>query len=157
MQSQWAYHLACYAATCGIICFGPPTDTEEIFVLLDEWVPRRERLDHDESLAELARIYLHGHGPATADDLAWWCGLGKTECKKAISLIAQEVQAIESDGKIYYHFPLHSLGDEAKSLRLLSGFDEYFLGYKDRSRVADTSHHKNLFSTNGIFFPLILE
>ena len=40
MQTQWMYHLACYAATRGLICFGPPTTKEETFVLLDEWVTK---------------------------------------------------------------------------------------------------------------------
>ena len=41
--------------------------------------------------------------------------------------------------------------------RLLWGFDEYFLGYKDRSIVANTEDHGQLFTMNGIFFPLILQ
>ena len=40
MQTQWTYHLACYAATRGLICFGPPSEKEETFVLLNEWVPK---------------------------------------------------------------------------------------------------------------------
>ena len=41
--------------------------------------------------------------------------------------------------------------------RLLWGFDEYFLGYKDRSLVAERESQNKLFTTNGIFFPLILQ
>ena len=48
-------------------------------------------------------MYLRGHGGATVDDLAWWCGLGKTECKKAIALIEKELEKIEYNGKIYYY------------------------------------------------------
>jgi hypothetical protein len=44
----------------------------------------------------------------------------------------------------------------SSTLRLLGGFDEYFIGYKDRSPVADTQHHGKLFTQNGIFFPLLL-
>lgn len=156
MQTQWMYHLACYAATRGLICFGPPTAKEETFVLLDEWVEKWPTRNREEELAELARIYFRGHGGATLDDLAWWCGLGKTLCKEAVSLIEKELEKVEYEGKIYYHFPCtpHHLDG---STRLIWGFDEYFLGYKDRSPIADIAHHGKLFTSNGIFFPIILE
>lgn len=73
MQTQWTYHLACYAASRGLICFGPPTEKEETFVLLDEWIGTSKSLNKDEQLATLARMYFRAHGPATLDDLAWWC------------------------------------------------------------------------------------
>ena len=94
MQTQRVYHLACYAATRKLICFGPPTEKEETFVLLDEWVKKPKNLTRDEQLAELARTYIRGHGPATVDDLARWCGLGKTDCKNAIASVAQEFETI---------------------------------------------------------------
>ncbi|MBP7885004.1 winged helix DNA-binding domain-containing protein [Patescibacteria group bacterium] len=75
MQTQRVYHLCCYAATRKLICFGPPTDKEETFVLLDERVAKPKILTHDEQLATLARMYIRSHGPATVDDLARWTGL----------------------------------------------------------------------------------
>jgi hypothetical protein len=157
MQTQWVYHLACYAATHGLICFWPPTEKEETFVLLDEWVPRSPVLNHDEQLAELARMYIRWHGPATADDLAWWCGLGKSECKKAITFIEKELEKIEQNWKSYYFFQNNLSPVPSEHIKLLGGFDEYFLGYKDRSPVADIAHHDKLFTMNGIFFSLILK
>lgn len=155
MQTQWTYHLACYAATCWLICFGPPTEKEETFVLLDEWIPAQPELTHEEKLSKLARMYIRGHWPATADDLAWWCGIGKTECKKAIALIEKELSMLVQNGKTYYYF--ESEKKWTSGLRLLGGFDEYFLGYKDRTPVADLEHHGKLFTVNGIFFPLIVQ
>jgi hypothetical protein len=58
MQTQRVYHLACYAATRKLICFGPPTEKEETFVLLDERVKNPKILSHDEQLAELGRMYI---------------------------------------------------------------------------------------------------
>jgi hypothetical protein len=155
MQAQRVYHLPCFAATSKLICFGPPIEKEETFVLLDERVPKHKILTHDEQLANLANMYITGHGPATVDDLARWCGLGKTECKKAISLIADECEIIDYQGKIYY-YKLAQKKVSSNCVRLLWWFDEYFLWYKDRSIVADIQHHGKLFTTNGIFFPLII-
>ncbi len=199
MQTQWTYHLSCYAGTIGLICFWPPTDREETFVLTNEWIKESKSLNHDEQLAELALMYFRGHSPATIDDLAWWCGLEKTECRKAVNLIEKELEKIEYNGKVYYSTASHHglISDASTShsrhieqseisiqrnldpsfhsgwrtwkledietrsawhtLRLIGGFDEYFLGYRDRSIVADIEHHSQLFTTNGIFFPLILQ
>lgn len=157
MQTQWTYHLACYAATRGLICFGPPTEKEETFVLLEEWIPKFGELSRDERLAELARTYFRSHSPATVDDLAWWCGLGKTECKTAISLISNELETLNENGKTYYFSKNGGFSQKSEEIRLLGGFDEYFLGYKDRSPVADVEHHGKLFTSNGIFFPLVMK
>lgn len=158
MQTQWTYHLACYAATKWLICFGPPTDKEETFVLLDEWVKKpKKQLSPDEQLSELARMYIRGHGPCTVDDLARWCGLWKTICKKAVDSISNELKTIEYNGKIYYYLATLKKPSKSDIVQLLWWFDEYFLWYKDRSIVADVVHHEKLFTTNGIFFPLILK
>lgn len=157
MQTQWTYHLACYAATSGLICFGPPTQKEETFVLLEEWVPKMPALTRDEQLAELARKYFRAHGAATVDDLAWWCGLGKTDCKAAVSMITEELETLEENGKTYYFSKTAGVSESSDEIRLLGGFDEYFLGYKDRSPVANVEHHGKLFTSNGIFFPLVMK
>lgn len=158
MQTQWVYHLACYAATRGLICFGAPDGHDDTFVLLDEWVPPTKPLTRDAQLAELARMYVRGHGPATAADLAWWSGLGKGDCTKALSSIENECETCEMPGGTRgYFYALDTTHMHRKaSVRLLGGFDEYFLGYKDRSPVADIAHHGKLFTMNGIFFPLVL-
>lgn len=156
MQTQWMYHLSCYAGTLGLICFGPPTEKEETFVLTDEWVKDSKNLNHDEQLAELADMYFRGHSPATIDDLAWWCGLGKTECKKAVNIIEKSLEKFEYNGKVYFSFPTSKNCWDTR-LKFIGGFDEYFLGYKDRSIVADVEHHSRLFTSNGIFFPLIIQ
>lgn len=158
MQTQRVYHLACYAATKWLICFGPPTEKEETFVLLDDRVKKpKKSLSHDEQLAELARMYIRWHGPSTVDDLARWCGLGKTICKKAIDSISDELKIIEYNSKIYYYMATLKKPNKFEVIQLLWWFDEYFLWYKDRSIVADTKHHGKLFTINGIFFPLILK
>lgn len=156
MQTQWTYHLTCYAGTLGLICFWAPTDKEESFVLLDEWIPEKKVFSDEEAMKEIAHAYFRGHSPATVDDFAWWTGLGKTECKKAIESISSDLNTIEHEGKKY--FCLKTIKEiEPNWLHFISGFDEYFLGYKDRSIVADTAHYEKLFTKNGIFFPLIVQ
>ena len=49
--------------------------------------------DRDAALAELARRYLRGHGPATAADLATWSGLGLRAARAGLAAIAGELAA----------------------------------------------------------------
>lgn len=157
MQTQRVYHLACYAATRKLICFGPPTEKEETFVLLDQRASNPLKLNQDEQLATLATMYLTGHGPATVDDLARRSGLGKTLCKQAIASITDQCEVIQYNDKTYYSIPLSQKTIQKDTLLLLPWFDEYFLWYKDRSIVADTTHYEKMFTKNGIFFPLIVQ
>lgn len=119
MQTQWVYHLACYAATRKLICFGPPTEKEETFVLLDERVPNPLQLTYDEQLAALATMYIRGHGPVTVDDLARWTGLGKIVCKQAITSIANECETIEYNGKTCYYIPSKHKNTQQHDVKLL--------------------------------------
>src|SRR3954447_17797292 len=54
---QRGYHLLWYLAQTGTLCLGPLRDGDQLFVLLDEWVPAPRRLPRDEALAELALRY----------------------------------------------------------------------------------------------------
>jgi hypothetical protein len=84
--------------------------------------------DRAVALAELARRYLRGHGPATAADLAAWSGLGLRDARAGLAAIAGEV-VVDGD--------LVDLAGRAESApappRLLPAFDPYLLGWKDRS------------------------
>lgn len=119
METQRVYHLACYAATRKLICFGPPTEKEETFVLLDERVPNPLQLTYDEQLAALATMYIRGHGPVTVDDLARWTGLGKTVCKQAIASVASECETMEYNGKTYYYIPTKQSNIHQHEVKLL--------------------------------------
>jgi len=92
---------------------------------LDERIPKPPKRTSDEVLAELARMYIRSHGPATVDDLAWWTALPKGICKQAISLAEKEFEMEEVGGKKYYYTPQKS--KQKSSLYLLGGFDEYFI------------------------------
>jgi hypothetical protein len=114
----------------------------EHFVLLDEWVRRPRRLEGDEALGALAARYFQGHGPASLEDFSFWSGLPKGEAKRAQE-IAGPPQAHEGAG----------LPDAL----LLPGFDEYFLGYADRSASLEPQHFDRVVpGGNGVFLALVV-
>jgi hypothetical protein len=114
----------------------------EHFVLADEWIPRARRLQGDEALGELATRYLRGHGPASLEDFAFWAGLPKGEAKRALE-IAGPAPEVEAAG--------------VPEALLLPGFDEYFLGYADRSPCLEQQHFERIVpGGNGVFLPMLL-
>ena len=122
------------------ICFGPKRGKQPTFVLLDEWIPEPSKKTREESLAELARRYFRGHGPATAADLMWWSGLTMKEVNEAIALAGQTDGRWQmADGTTNRHLPsaIRHLSSKKAPVRLLPPFDEFTVGYKDRSAIID--------------------
>ena len=68
-------HVLFRATLDGLIVRGPMIGREHAFALVADWLGERPKIDRDRALAELARRYLAGHGPADDRDLAKWAQL----------------------------------------------------------------------------------
>ena len=159
-KGQRGYHLLWYMAQAGLICLGPLENKEQTFVLLDEWVPHARELSAEEGLAELARRYFTSHGPATLQDFAWWAGITLTNARTGLEAVKALLQMQRSsDGQLYWLAQDAPEGsrDKQVGIFLLPGFDEYLLGYKDRSAVLAIEHAQKVVpGNNGVFFPMIV-
>lgn len=123
--------------------------------LLEEWVPRPRRLDPDEALREFALRYMLGHGPATARDFAWWSSLTLTDARAGLAAAAAELDTVEVDGETYYLRP--GLEPAARAVHLLPGFDEFVLGYTDRTAQLPKQHFLTIVpGGNGVFLSTIV-
>ncbi len=58
------YHATFLAAVRGLVVRGPVRGKDHLYVLVRDWLGEPPRVDRDAALAELARRYLAGHGPA---------------------------------------------------------------------------------------------
>jgi hypothetical protein len=136
-EGQRSYHILGYLAQKGVICLGVREGKQQTFVLFDEWVAESRRLERDEALAEIARRYFTSHGPATLQDFVWWTGLAAAEAKAGLEMVKAELMKEEIDGKHYWFSPLSVPAgeDEPPIACLLPNYDEYMIGYKDRSAV----------------------
>lgn len=155
---QRGYHILWWAAQTGLICFGPRQGKQDTFVWLDDWLPAGPALNRDESLAELARRYFTGHGPATLQDFMWWTGLAAADARAAVEMVKAQLAQEELDGQTYW-FSAAAAGKKTATPAafLLPPFDEYLLGYRDRSAVLDPAHAgKVVPGANGMFKPLIV-
>jgi hypothetical protein len=155
---QRGYHLLVRSAQDGLICFGVRRGRQHTFALLDEWIPQTQPLARDEALAELARRYVASHGPATLQDLARWAGLTQAEVRIGLEGAGKTVVRETVAGQDYWMStaPPALPGDVERAF-LLPGFDEYLLGYGDRSAVLDPAFAQRICpGGNGMFSPTIV-
>jgi hypothetical protein len=138
VTGQRGYHLLWYLTQTGTLVLGPTDGAEQLFVLAGEWITCPRRLDTAEALAELALRFFRGHGPATVADLARWAGLRITDARAGLAQVRDRLAAVDVGGIEHLLDPatpdlLAACRREAEGVFLLPGFDEFVLGYADRS------------------------
>lgn len=155
---QRGYHILWWAALEGLICFGLQDGKQQTFVLLDEWVPKTKVMGRDQALAELAGRYFTSRGPATLQDFVWWSGLKVTEARAGLKAAASQLEQLTVDGQTYWMAPnTANVSGKRQKMYLLPGFDEYMLGYKDRSAILDPQHSSRIVPwNNGMFSSTIV-
>jgi hypothetical protein len=156
---QRGYHLLWYASQRGVTCIAPNIGTEQTFVLLDEWAPEQHRPDRDEALATIALRYFRSHGPTTRRDFTGWTGLPAVDAKRGIAATGDGLATVRCGGTEMHLDPalLDTPAHKAREVLALPGFDEYLLGYKDRSLMLADEHKQAIVpGGNGVFQPTIV-
>ncbi|MGN9775895.1 winged helix DNA-binding domain-containing protein [Micromonospora sp. H33] len=151
---QRGYHLLSYASLRGVTCLAPSVGTEQTFALLDEWAPEPHRPERDEALALLAHRYVRSHGPVTAREFAGWTGLTLTDARRGIAAAGEALAPVRVDGAdaVVDAALLDAAPRRVDDLLVLPGFDEYLLGYRDRSLMVDPAHADAIVpGGNGVF------
>jgi len=138
-----------------LIISGPLVDGEITYALFDARVKKREDLPREEAAARLAQRYFTSHGPATLEDFIWWSGLKTSEARQAFAAVANNF-CTETFGGLTYLMPQKFLPASAKTC-LLPGFDEFIIGYTDRSAMLGKDIAARVISRNGIFRPTIVQ
>ncbi|MCS6710633.1 AlkZ family DNA glycosylase [Brachybacterium sp. EF45031] len=159
------YHLLVHLISTGVAAYGPTDGRDHHVVLAAQWLPTGSDLegrfdgDRTAAAAELLRRYLLSRGPATLRDAAWFTKLPLTLLRRAFSLIRDDVEDAGPDaaGEMRFQAPgltqrVQQLGSQADRLFLLPGFDEFVLGYRDRTDHVQAEHHPLLVpGNNGVF------
>jgi hypothetical protein len=154
---QRGAHLIFMLAHAGVTCLGPFRGKEQLFVLLDDWAPASEPVaDRDEALATVALRYFRSHGPATVEDLAWWTKLTLTDARRGTAAVRDQLATLSVDGRDFLASPdtteLGSPTSSARTVVTLPGFDEFILGYTDRSAALAAEHSQLIVpGNNGMF------
>ena len=137
-STQRLAHLMMRAELDGLVCSGALKGKQSTYALLEERVPAAPPMQREEALAELARRYFATRGPATVHDFAWWSGLAMADAKRGIESVQSEFRKQVMDGATYW---LREDAMPAKPRRavahLLPNYDEYFIGFRDRSAIGE--------------------
>ena len=149
-------HIVMQAELDGVICSGARRGKQFTYALLDERVPASPALSRDEALAELARRYFTGHGPAQLQDFAWWSGLTVADARRGLAIVERDLTRDVVDAKTYW-FSTSSRGAAAsRSAYLLPLYDEYLIAYKDRSAARDLSRRTRVVSRDPFSAPIVV-
>jgi hypothetical protein len=151
VAGQALVHLLFRTSLRGHVLRGPVIGAEHAFVLVEDWLggPLVPPVDRDAALAELARRYLVGHGPADDRDLARWAGIPVGEARRGLAGVRGLVErpdglvALSAASRVAVPPP-----------RLLGPFDPLLLGWADRSPVV--GEQPGLVTDNGLFRPFAL-
>ncbi|WP_382309968.1 winged helix DNA-binding domain-containing protein [Herbiconiux sp. UC225_62] len=161
--AQRGVHIIWWLAHDGLLCWGPTRGTQQALVLLDEWAPptRDPHPDRDQSLAEFVLRYVTGHGPATLKDFCWWSKTTVTDAQRGLALVRDRLVETEIDGVSYWmRDPAGappSPPRKSSAVHALPGFDEYLLGYQDRSHALPAEFAGRIVpGNNGMFLPMIV-
>lgn len=139
------YHLVSTLAISGVLHLGRFEGKEQLV--------ERARVSTEEESAFLARIALAfyaARGPATTDDLAWWTKLPKSLLRPAIEAV-EGLERVSVEGRQMRYLDDGAVGLEVPRELVVPAFDEWILGYQDRSLVASADVMKEIATSNGIF------
>lgn len=154
---QRGIHILGTLCRHGWLVQGPLAGNQQLLVAFDEWIPVSRTLERQEGIAEFALRYFRSHGPATLRDFAWWTQIPLTDVRPAFKEISGQLVELEFDDTSYWMSPeTASMLDDGvpgqRSVLLLPGFDEFLLGYQDRSLVLAPGHANMIVpGGNGVF------
>jgi Winged helix DNA-binding domain len=163
-EGQAVVHLLFAAANRGLAVLGPLAGGEHLFAHPQEWLNAAQQPKalagerRDIALAELARRYLRGHGPATAADFVKWSGLPLRDVHVGFRGIGAELVELEGDlldlaDRRPSAFQLEArAATEPLPARLLPGFDPCLLGWRERRPFVRPEHEPKVIPPGGGVF-----
>jgi len=129
-------HLMMRAELDGVVCSGARRGKQSTYALLEERVPPSATLERDAALLELTTRYFATRGPATEQDFAWWSGLTVADARKGVQIAGRGLKREVIGDATYWSDPtIRPPPNRSVSAHLLPNYDEYFIGFKDRSAI----------------------
>jgi hypothetical protein len=150
-EGQALAHIVGLAALRGVLVRGPMVGKQHAYVLVRDWLGNASAVGRDKALAELARRYLAGHGPADDRDLAKWAGLPLRDVRAGLAAIAPELEQLAGT---LLHLKKAPPAADLPPPRLLGAFDPVLLGWTSRKDIVGS--HARLIADNGLFRPFAL-
>jgi len=135
-EGQRLPHLLMGAELDKVIVSGPRRGKQFTYALFEERAPKARELERSQALAELTSRYFRSHGPAQIQDFTWWSGLTAAQARMGIELAGAALgHRVIEDKDYWYQAAAAALRGTAPVAHLLPNFDEYTVGYRDRSAL----------------------
>lgn len=165
---SWALRELSYR---GLVCHGEPTGPwyhfkEHRFATVEHWLPEinLEELDEEGARRELLLKYLHGYGPASVQDFAYWTGFKVSDSRpifEGVRTKLAEVKIRDGKGSLWMlKADVARLDDidfkQKPPVRFLPEFDPLIMGHRDKSRIMDDLYRKQVFLPRADVAPIIL-
>jgi Winged helix DNA-binding domain len=148
-----ALHLLMRTCQLGLAVRGPVIGAQHAYVLVRDWLGEPPAAaDPEAALAELARRYLAGHGPADDRDLAKWAGLTLGDVRRGLTGISAELRE-RDDGLAELASPPYEPA-ALPAPKLLGSFDPLLLGWASREQILGS--YQQIVTVNGLFRPFAL-
>lgn len=128
-------HIMMWSELDGLVCSGPRKGRQFTYALLDARAPQVRPRARDEALAVLATRYFASRGPATVQDFAKWAGLTVADARVGLEDAKSELRSEVVERREYWFPPSRTARVESPHAHLLSIYDEYISGYKDRGAI----------------------
>lgn len=146
-------YLLLRAELDGIICSGVRRKKQFTYALLEERAPQACTLTRDEALRKLALTYYSSHGPASLRDFIWWSGMTKTDAKLGLEMIKKQLLFSVINDETYWYVPnVFPTYTAPQKVYLLPNFDEYVVGYSNRTAIYDIDFNKKLDARQNVLF-----
>lgn len=161
LDSARATHILRVLCQQRVLVLGPMIGTDQGVVSYQGWISGSSR-DTSQALVDLARSYFTGHGPATATDFSRWAGLTMADTRAGIDGLGAEFSTEDRDGQSFVMRAdladrYHQQRSATTRVMLLPGFDEFILGYADRTFTIHSTHADRIVpGNNGVFKPTII-
>ena len=133
--------------------------TQHAYYLFKDYYPTMDltAFNEKEAKGEIVKQYILSFGPVSEKDIAWWTGFPKTQVKKILEDLGEEVSSVEIpelEGGYLIHSSeqesMHSLvSPKHPIVNILPCLDPYIMGYKDRERYRTPKHDKMIFDRSG--------
>ena len=136
-SGQHAGNLLLRAELDRVVISGARRGKQFTYARFDGRVPSVPSRDRDEALGELASRYFATRSPATVHDFSWWSGLAMGDARRAIEIAGRSLAREQYDGRDYWGVRDRASRRRARIAHLLPNYDEYFIGFKDRSAFAE--------------------
>ncbi|HSB00330.1 MAG TPA: winged helix DNA-binding domain-containing protein [Anaerolineales bacterium] len=145
-------HLLMHAELDGVVCSGGRQGKQFTYALLEERAPQAKTLEREAALAELTRRYFRSHAPATLQDFVWWSGLTMADARKGMEIVKSEFKQEIVGDQTYWFQASAPAKNPSPTAHLLPNYDEYIVGYTDRSAIFDMTHTEKLDARGNVLF-----